>query len=225
MTGKEVEASEKTFAIWMFMDEDSKEKSLRKNLVEGDTSFELVCDHLEAICSEEGNRQAIAAYAKAQAPVKMDIGALAPGAGAGSVGPEPVVPEDHHASLDASGNAKCFKCEGMGHRQAECTSKPEVQLACNRCGGWGHYASDCATKVSEGKEGKGAKGDGGKGKGKGDWGKSGKGDWGKSGKGRGSKGWGKGDGGKGTKSGAIKGKGKGTGKGKKGMSEIDDAND
>ena len=31
-TGREVELSEKTFAVWMFMDEDSKEKALRKTL-------------------------------------------------------------------------------------------------------------------------------------------------------------------------------------------------
>ena len=63
-TGKEVELSEKTFAIWMFMDEDSKEKGLRKKLVEGDIAFAQVCDHLEAISSEECNRQAIAALPK-----------------------------------------------------------------------------------------------------------------------------------------------------------------
>ena len=81
-TGKEVELSEKTFAIWMFTDEDSKEKGLRKNLVEGDIAFAQVCDHLEAISSDEGNQKAIADYVKAQAPVKMDLSALAPGAGA-----------------------------------------------------------------------------------------------------------------------------------------------
>ena len=64
--------AEKTFAIWMFIDDDSKEKGLRKNLIEGDKPFAQVCDHLEAISTEEGNRQAIAAYAKQQAPVKMD---------------------------------------------------------------------------------------------------------------------------------------------------------
>ena len=44
--------AEKTFAIWMFIDDDSKEKGLRKNLIEGDTPFAQVCDHLEAISTE-----------------------------------------------------------------------------------------------------------------------------------------------------------------------------
>ena len=38
-TGKEVDLAEKTFVIWMFIDEDSKEKGLRTILVEGDTPF------------------------------------------------------------------------------------------------------------------------------------------------------------------------------------------
>ena len=89
-TGKEIELHEKTFAIWMFMDEDSKEKALRKNLAEGEAEFSVVCDHLEAISSEQGNRDAIAAYAKQQAPVKMDLSQLAgPRADAESPGAAP----------------------------------------------------------------------------------------------------------------------------------------
>ena len=88
----------------MFIDEDSKEKGLRKNLIEGDTPFAKVCDHLEAISSEEGNRQAIAAHAKAQALVKMDLSALAP-PGASAPHPPADAP-DSDASLDAFGNAK-----------------------------------------------------------------------------------------------------------------------
>ena len=42
-TGKEVDQSEKSFAIWLFIDDDSKEKALRKNLIEGDSSFAEVC--------------------------------------------------------------------------------------------------------------------------------------------------------------------------------------
>ena len=57
-TGKEVDLAEKTWAIWMLIDADSKEKAQRKNLVEGDTPFAQVCDHLEAISSEEGTRSA-----------------------------------------------------------------------------------------------------------------------------------------------------------------------
>ena len=118
-TGKEVELQEKTFAVWMFMDDDSKEQALRKNLVEGDAAFSIVCDHLEAISSEQGNREAIAAYAKAQAPVKMDLSALAPpSAGAEGLGapPPPGGPSEPGAELDAFGAAKCYKCGDGGHR-------------------------------------------------------------------------------------------------------------
>ena len=127
-----------------------------------------MCDHLEAISTEEVNRQAIAAYAKSQAPVKMDVGVLAPPS-AGAVLPHPDAP-DPNASLDAFGHAKFYKCEGIGRRQAECTSKPGVELACNKCGGWGHHANGCPSK-GEGK-GKGKDGDKGRGKGGGkDWSK------------------------------------------------------
>ena len=70
-----------------------------------------MCDHLEAISSEEGTRKAIADDAKAHALVKMEFGAFAPGAGAGGGGPGPLVPEDADASLDAFGNAKCYNAK------------------------------------------------------------------------------------------------------------------
>ena len=90
-----------------------------KNLIEGDAAFSVVCDHLEAISSEEGNRQAAAAYAKTQAPVKMDLSQLAPpsvGAEAGFAPPPPGGPSEPAAELDALGEAKCYKCGGGGHR-------------------------------------------------------------------------------------------------------------
>ena len=59
-----------------------KEKAIRKNVVEGDTAFADVCDHLEATSTDEGNWKAIAEYATAQTLLKMDLSALAPGAGA-----------------------------------------------------------------------------------------------------------------------------------------------
>ena len=169
-TGKEVDDTEKTFAIWLFLDEESRLKAERKNLIEGKTPFSEVCDFLDQISSDEGNRKAIADYAKTQAPVKMDLSALeraSPGAAPAEFAP--VAPEPG-ASLDAF-DGKCHKCEGVGHRQSELTSRPDVQLACNKCGGWGHYANECPSK-GEG-EGKG-KDDKGKGKGK-----YGKGDYGK----------------------------------------------
>jgi len=225
-TGKEVDGTEKTFAIWLFLDEESRLKAERKGLVEGTTPFSEVCDFLDQISSDEGNRRAIAEYAKTQAPVKMDLSALerAP-PGAASAELPPVAPEPG-ASLDAF-EGKCHKCEGTGHRQADCPSRPEVQLSCNKCGGWGHYANECPSK-GEGKgKGKDEKG----GKGKGDFGKGGKGwDGGKGWGGKdGGKGWGGKDGGKGWnggyggKSGNIKGKGKGKGgkgKGKGGVYEF-----
>ena len=42
-TGKEVDASEKTFAIWLFLDEGSRSRAERKNLIEGTTPFSEVC--------------------------------------------------------------------------------------------------------------------------------------------------------------------------------------
>ena len=90
---------------------------------------------MDQISSDEGNRKAIADYAKTQAPVKVDLSALeraSPGAAPAEF--TPVAPEPG-ASLDAF-DGKYHKCEGVGHRQSECTSRPEVQLACNKCGGW-----------------------------------------------------------------------------------------
>ena len=138
-TGKEVQGTEKTFAIWLFLDEESRLKAERKGLVEGTTPFSEVCDFLDQISSDEGNRRAIAEYAKTQAPVKMDLSALER-APPGAASPElsPVAPEPG-ASLDAF-EGKCHKCEGTRHRQADCPSRPEVQLAYNKCHGgkeWG----------------------------------------------------------------------------------------
>ena len=45
--GREIEAQEKTFAVWMFMDEDTKALSETKELVEGKSPFAAVCDFLE----------------------------------------------------------------------------------------------------------------------------------------------------------------------------------
>ena len=50
--GREIDPKEKTFAVWMFMDEDTKAEAERKELVEGDSSFSDVCDFLELITNE-----------------------------------------------------------------------------------------------------------------------------------------------------------------------------
>ena len=208
-TGKEIELTENTFAVCLFLDEESTLRADRKGMSEATDDFDKVCRFLEELSNEEGNKKAIADYAKQQAPVKMDLSSLNPKdpEQAAAAAAEAAEAETAQASLDALGNMECFKCGGIGHRQADCPSRPEVQLACNTCGGWGHYASECPSK-GKGDAGKG-KGNGGKGKGKGDWGK-GKGDANKGGKGWSSKGWGKDKG----KSGMIKGKGKGKGGGK-----------
>ena len=52
-------------------------------------------------------------------------------AGASAPQPPADAPVDPDASLEAFGNGKCYKCEGEGHRQADCPSRPEVQIACN----------------------------------------------------------------------------------------------
>ena len=195
-TGKLVPEVERTFAVWLFMDDDSKMKAESKGMTEGKTEFVVVCDHLEALGNDEQNKQAAAAYAKTQI-VKMDLSALGPkvpdaaAAQLDALAPEAEVEKE---SLDAFAG-KCHKCDGVGHRQADCTSKEGINLACNICGGWGHYANDCPSREGgkgkgKGDKGKGDWGKGGKGdfgKGKGDWGKGGKGDWGKGGKGFGGK--------------------------------------
>ena len=52
-TGKEVDDTEKTFAIWLFLDEESRLKAERKNLIEGTTPFSAVCDVLDQISSDQ----------------------------------------------------------------------------------------------------------------------------------------------------------------------------
>ena len=103
----------------------------------------------------------------------MDLSALgpkAPDATAAQLDALAPEAEAEKESLDAFAG-KCHKCEGVGHRQADCTSKEGINLACNICGGWGHYANYCASK----EDAKGGEGKREYGKGKGDWGKGGKG--------------------------------------------------
>ena len=54
--GREIGLKEKTFEVWMFMDEDTKAKAERKELVEGDSTFAEVCDFLEVITNEVENK-------------------------------------------------------------------------------------------------------------------------------------------------------------------------
>jgi hypothetical protein len=164
--GREIDAKEKSFAVWMFMDEDTKTKAERspKELVEGASTFSEVCDFLEILTNDGENRKAIAEYAKLQAPVRMDLSALAAGAPPPDAAAlaEPPPPEAEAPALDAFGNPlKRYKCDGEGHRQADCPSREGIEVQCNKCKGWGHYAAECPSK---GKKGKG-KGKGDKGKG------------------------------------------------------------
>ena len=95
-----------------------------------------VCDHLEALGNHEQNKQAAAVYAKTQT-VKMGLSALgpkAPDAAAAQLQALAPEAEAEKESLDAF-SGKCHKCEGVGHRQADCTSKEGINLACNICGG------------------------------------------------------------------------------------------
>ena len=61
----------------MFMDEETKAKAERKELVEGDSTFAEVCDFLEILTNDGEKKKAIAHYAKLQALVRMDLSALA----------------------------------------------------------------------------------------------------------------------------------------------------
>ena len=117
--GREIEAREKTFAVWMLMDEDTKARAEKKELVEDKTPFSEVCDFLEILTREGENSKAIAEYAKLQAPVRMDLSALqakdaaAAAAPAAPEAPEPGCPRAGDSLLDAFGNPqKCVKCEG-----------------------------------------------------------------------------------------------------------------
>ena len=112
--GREIDFQEKSFAVWMFMDDDTKSRAEKKELVEGASTFAKVCDSLEILTNEGENRRAIAEYAKLQAPVRMDLSALqakdgaaqhdehAAAAAAAPEAPEPAAAGDAH--LDAFGN-------------------------------------------------------------------------------------------------------------------------
>ena len=64
--GREIDLKEKTFAVWMFMDEDTKATAERKELVEGESTLAEVCDFLEVLTNDGENKTAIADYAKLQ---------------------------------------------------------------------------------------------------------------------------------------------------------------
>ena len=107
--GREMEPQEKTVTVWMFMDDDTKARSEKKELVECSSSFSAVCGFLEILTHKGENRRAMAEYAKLQAPVRMDLSALqakeAVAAAAFTTAPEapePTPPGD--ALLDAFGN-------------------------------------------------------------------------------------------------------------------------
>ena len=57
--GREIYLKEKTFAVWMFMDEDTKAKAERKELVESESRFAEVCEFLEVLTNDGENKKAI----------------------------------------------------------------------------------------------------------------------------------------------------------------------
>ena len=149
--GREIEAQEKTFAVWMFMDKGTMARAEKKELVEGKTPFSEVCDFLEILTHEGENRKAIAEYAKLQAPVRMDLSAIHAKEAAAAASPEAPEPGCPLCRRFTPGclrqSPKVFKCEGEGHRQADCPSRPGVEIQCNKCGGWGHYAALSSMRV------------------------------------------------------------------------------
>ena len=56
--GLEIDVKEKTSAVWMFMDEDTKTRS-KDDLVKGDSTFSQVCDFLEVLTNEGEDKRAI----------------------------------------------------------------------------------------------------------------------------------------------------------------------
>ena len=57
-TGEVVAEHTKTFAAWLSVDVDTKMKAERKNLVEGQSDFTKVCEHLEMLGKDELNKEA-----------------------------------------------------------------------------------------------------------------------------------------------------------------------
>ena len=70
---------EKTFAVWLFMDDDSKERLKRKGMQEGNTSCNTVIEELEMVRNEGITRKALTEYSKRQSD-KMDLSMVAAGA-------------------------------------------------------------------------------------------------------------------------------------------------
>ena len=87
-----------------------------KGLVEGESSFEVVCGHLEMLGNDEHNEKAAADYAKKQV-VPMDLSTVsqmpkevgAPEPAAATASDEPA------AALDAVADMSCYKCSGNRH--------------------------------------------------------------------------------------------------------------
>ena len=74
--GREIDAQGKHSRFWMFMDDDTKARAERKQLVEVESTFTMFCDFLEVLTNDGETDRAIAECLKHQAPVRTSLSAL-----------------------------------------------------------------------------------------------------------------------------------------------------
>jgi len=55
-------------------------------------------------------------------------------------------PPEAKAGADA---LSCFKCNGTGHRKADCPSNDTSEVICWNCDGVGHYANECTSPAKK----------------------------------------------------------------------------
>ena len=135
------------------MDEDTKAKAERKDLVEGDYTFAAVCDFLEILTNDGENKKTIADYAELQAPGRMDLSALA----AGGSPPEAALAAESPPPRARGFIIGCIwqpaEVLQMRRRRASASrlSEPGGGRGPVHCKGWGHYAAECRSKEAKGK--------------------------------------------------------------------------
>ena len=59
-TNLPVDEADRTFTIWMFMDEVSKSKAERRGLIEGDSGFDVTAQYIEDLVNKEASEKTLA---------------------------------------------------------------------------------------------------------------------------------------------------------------------
>ena len=111
-----VDEKEKTFCVWMFMDDESKDRLERKGLEDGVTPYDKVTAELELIKNEGANKKAVAEYVKKGD--KMDIGMMAEKSNEEETEEQNKEFECQPCTegLDNLSNLQCHGFLGWGHR-------------------------------------------------------------------------------------------------------------